>query len=136
MDRPIRCARLKFLAASPWPPARRWRLRAALPVFGQKQPGLKAAGPNRAEAVQWRSYVIGKREDMKHSGLLLLVAASACWALSAAASTRPHYGGTLRVAMREAPATLWPHRFRPPGSGTRRSGARGRLDRRACSGGR
>ncbi len=45
---------------------------------------------------------------MKRSGLLLLVAASACLAVSALASTRPHYGGTLRLAMRAAPTSLDP----------------------------
>ncbi len=45
---------------------------------------------------------------MKRSGLLLLVAASACLAVSAQASTRPHYGGTLRLAMRDAPTSLDP----------------------------
>ncbi len=45
---------------------------------------------------------------MKRSGLLLLVAASVCLAVSAGASTRPHYGGTLRLAMRDAPNSLDP----------------------------
>jgi peptide/nickel transport system substrate-binding protein len=47
---------------------------------------------------------------MKPSGLLLLVAASFFVLLSSAApaSTRPRYGGTLRVAIREAPTSLDP----------------------------
>lgn len=43
---------------------------------------------------------------MKRFGLLLLVAVSV--ASMAPASTRPHYGGTLRVAMRDAPTSLDP----------------------------
>src|SRR3954452_13441777 len=49
---------------------------------------------------------------MKPSGLLLLAAISLglCLAMvtAAPASTRPRYGGTLRVAVREAPASLDP----------------------------
>jgi peptide/nickel transport system substrate-binding protein len=49
---------------------------------------------------------------MKPSGLLLLAAVSLVLGMSTAtaapASTRPRYGGTLRVAMREAPASLDP----------------------------
>ena len=43
---------------------------------------------------------------MRRSGLLLLVAVSV--ASVALASTRPHYGGTLRLAMRDAPMSLDP----------------------------
>jgi peptide/nickel transport system substrate-binding protein len=43
---------------------------------------------------------------MRPSGLLLLAAISV--SLAATASTRPHYGGTLRVAIRETPASLDP----------------------------
>jgi MarR-like DNA-binding transcriptional regulator SgrR of sgrS sRNA len=43
---------------------------------------------------------------MKRSGLLLLVAVSV--ASISPASTRPHYGGTLRLAMRDAPMSLDP----------------------------
>ena len=45
---------------------------------------------------------------MKPSGLLLLAAISVALAVAAPASTRPHYGGTLRISMREAPASLDP----------------------------
>jgi ABC-type transport system substrate-binding protein len=47
---------------------------------------------------------------MKPSRLLLLAAVSFSLLLATAspASTRPHYGGTLRVAIREAPASLDP----------------------------
>jgi ABC-type transport system substrate-binding protein len=45
---------------------------------------------------------------MKPTGLFLLVAASLSLAASAPASTRPHYGGTLRLAMRDAPMSLDP----------------------------
>lgn len=43
---------------------------------------------------------------MKRFGLLMIVAVSV--ASMAPASTRPHYGGTLRVAMRDAPTSLDP----------------------------
>jgi peptide/nickel transport system substrate-binding protein len=43
---------------------------------------------------------------MRRSGLLLLVAVSV--ASIALASTRPHYGGTLRMSMRDAPMSLDP----------------------------
>ena len=45
---------------------------------------------------------------MRPSGLFLLVAVSVAVAVAAPASTRPHYGGTLRLAIREAPASLDP----------------------------
>jgi peptide/nickel transport system substrate-binding protein len=45
---------------------------------------------------------------MKPSGLFLLVAVSASLAVAASASTRPHYGGTLRLSIQEAPASLDP----------------------------
>src|SRR5215472_15622850 len=43
---------------------------------------------------------------MKHSGLLLVAASSAC--LLASAATRPQYGGTLRCAMQSAVMSLDP----------------------------
>ncbi len=45
---------------------------------------------------------------MKHSALALLVASSLLWLDMAHGATRPHYGGTLRVEMRTAPASLDP----------------------------
>jgi ABC-type transport system substrate-binding protein len=45
---------------------------------------------------------------MKRTALLLLVAVSVSLAVTAPASTRPHYGGALRLAMRDAPASLDP----------------------------
>src|SRR5690242_9436553 len=39
---------------------------------------------------------------------LLLLASSVLWSSAAFASTRPHYGGTLRIMVREAPQTLEP----------------------------
>jgi ABC-type oligopeptide transport system substrate-binding subunit len=48
---------------------------------------------------------------MKRFGLLLLAAASICVAMGAAGSTRPHYGGTLRLAVQEAPINLDPAVF-------------------------
>ena len=53
---------------------------------------------------------------MKPSGLLLLVTASVGLAVAASASTRPHYGGTLRLAIREAPSSLDPALSNPSGS--------------------
>jgi peptide/nickel transport system substrate-binding protein len=45
---------------------------------------------------------------MRPSGLFLLAAVSVSLAIAAPASTRPHYGGTLRLYIREAPASLDP----------------------------
>jgi peptide/nickel transport system substrate-binding protein len=58
---------------------------------------------------------------MKRSGLVLLAAASACLAISAVAGTRPHYGGTLHVAMRDAPTSIDPTDSRQPDSFSTRS---------------
>jgi ABC-type transport system substrate-binding protein len=45
---------------------------------------------------------------MRPSGLFLLAAVSVALAVAAPASTRPHYGGTLRLSVREAPTSLDP----------------------------
>ncbi len=45
---------------------------------------------------------------MRHTGLLLLVTASVCLSAAASAATRPQYGGTLRVALQDAPVSLDP----------------------------
>lgn len=45
---------------------------------------------------------------MRPSGLFLLAAVSVFLAVAAPARTRPHYGGTLRLSIREAPASLDP----------------------------
>ena len=58
----------------------------------------ESGGTQRA----WRWYTIRKRGDMRPSGLLLLVAVSLSLAIAAPARTRPHYGGTLRLAMRRS----------------------------------
>jgi peptide/nickel transport system substrate-binding protein len=52
---------------------------------------------------------------MKPSGLFLLAAVSVALAVSAPAGTRPHYGGTLRLSIREAPASLDPADSGQPG---------------------
>jgi peptide/nickel transport system substrate-binding protein len=52
---------------------------------------------------------------MKPSGLFLLVAVSVSLAVVAPASTRPHYGGTLRLSIRETPASLDPGDSSPAG---------------------
>lgn len=57
---------------------------------------------------------------MKRSGLLLLVAASLSLT-GAPAATRSHYGGTLRVVMRDAPTSLDPADSSQPDSLARRS---------------
>src|SRR5690349_19669887 len=46
-----------------------------------------------------------KQGDMKRSSLILLAASSVLLSAYTWAGTRPHYGGTLHVAMREIPAT-------------------------------
>src|SRR5713101_8141957 len=61
---------------------------------------------------------------MKRSGLLLLVAASLSLTVTAPASTRPHYGGTLRLAMRDAPMSLDPADSSRPDSLATRSVSR------------
>ena len=53
---------------------------------------------------------------MRPSGSLLLVAVSLSLAIAAPARTRPHYGGTLRVAIGEAPASLDPAESNRPGN--------------------
>lgn len=45
---------------------------------------------------------------MRRFNLLLLAASSVVWSVAASAATRPHYGGALRIAMRETPQTLDP----------------------------
>ena len=45
---------------------------------------------------------------MRRFNLLLLAASSVIWSVAARAATRPHYGGTLRVALRETPQALDP----------------------------
>jgi peptide/nickel transport system substrate-binding protein len=45
---------------------------------------------------------------MMRFSLLLLAASSVIWSMAATAATRPHYGGTLRVAMHETPRALDP----------------------------
>ncbi len=53
---------------------------------------------------------------MRRSVLLSLVAASAFLSAGATASTRPHYGGTLNVAMRDALTSLDPADSTQPAS--------------------
>lgn len=53
---------------------------------------------------------------MRPSGLLLLVAVSLSLTVAAPARTRPHYGGTLRLAIGEAPASLDPAESKRSGS--------------------
>ena len=45
---------------------------------------------------------------MKRFNLLLLVTSSLIWSVAAIAATRPHYGGTLRITLRETPQTIEP----------------------------
>ncbi len=52
---------------------------------------------------------------MKPSGLFLLAAISVALAVAEPASTRPHYGGTLRLSVREAPSSLDPAGPAQPG---------------------
>jgi peptide/nickel transport system substrate-binding protein len=58
---------------------------------------------------------------MKRYGLLLLVAASFSLLATARGSTRPHYGGTLRLVMRDAPMSLDPADSSQPDSLVTRS---------------
>ena len=59
-------------------------------------------------AAPWQWRTTSKRGDMTRSGLLLLAAASLSLTVAAAGQHRPHYGGTVRVAIQEAPASLDP----------------------------
>src|ERR1035441_2869970 len=81
-------------AAQPNPPVRRSNSRDPLPRCGPP-----ATPPRRSRA-------ISKPDAMRLSAWLPLAVLSAL-AVSGAA-TRPHYGGTLRVEMRAAPAVLDP----------------------------
>src|ERR1017187_8636667 len=81
-------------AARPTPPVRRSNSRDPLPRCGPP-----ATPPRRSRA-------ISKPDAMRLSAWLPLAVLSAL-AVSGAA-TRPHYGGTLRVEMRAAPAALDP----------------------------
>jgi peptide/nickel transport system substrate-binding protein len=45
---------------------------------------------------------------MRRFNLALLAASSVIWSVAAGAATRPHYGGTLRVATRQTPKALDP----------------------------
>jgi peptide/nickel transport system substrate-binding protein len=45
---------------------------------------------------------------MKQTCLILLAASSLLWSVLAVAATRPHYGGTLRVAVKETPTPFNP----------------------------
>ncbi len=52
---------------------------------------------------------------MRRTTFPLLVASSLLWAANSIAATRPHYGGTLHVQMRAAPASLDPADSNQPG---------------------
>jgi peptide/nickel transport system substrate-binding protein len=58
---------------------------------------------------------------MRPLGLLSLAAASLSLAVAAPASTRPHYGGTVHVAVQEAPASLDPADSSQPATSAWRS---------------
>src|SRR5580692_12335377 len=51
---------------------------------------------------------IRRRVNMRLTAFPLLVASSLLWAAGSSAAVRPHYGGTLHVEMRAAPASLDP----------------------------
>ena len=58
---------------------------------------------------------------MKRSASALIAAASVLIAAGSMAATRPHYGGTLRIAVQAAPASLDPADSSQPDSFTRRN---------------
>src|SRR6059058_3329282 len=66
--------------------------------------------------------------DMKRSASALIAAASVLIAAGSMAATRPHYGGTLRIAVQAAPASLDPADSSQPDSFTRRNLSRLILD--------
>src|SRR6266550_3943759 len=59
--------------------------------------------------------------DMKRSASALIAAASVLIAAGSMAATRPHYGGTLRIAVQAAPASLDPADSSQPDSFNRRN---------------
>src|SRR5437764_4715709 len=59
--------------------------------------------------------------DMKRSASALIAAASLLIAAGSMAATRPHYGGTLRIAVQAAPTSLEPADSSQPDSFTRRN---------------
>ncbi len=61
---------------------------------------------------------------MKRSASALIAAASLLIAAGSMAATRPHYGGTLRIAVQAAPASLDPADSSQPDSFTRRNVSR------------
>src|SRR5207237_4085686 len=62
--------------------------------------------------------------DMKRSASALIAAASVLIAAGSMAATRPHYGGTFRIAVQAAPASLDPADSSQPDSFTRRNVSR------------
>src|SRR5207249_4774922 len=59
--------------------------------------------------------------DMKRSASALIAAASVLIAAESMAATRPHYGGTLRIAVQAAPTSLDPADSSQPDSFNRRN---------------
>src|SRR5258708_11352411 len=55
-----------------------------------------------------RYFTIQKPGTMKRFCSVLLVASSLTWSGRSMAASRPHYGGTLRIAVKESPASLDP----------------------------
>src|SRR5438034_6796955 len=66
--------------------------------------------------------------DMKRSASALIAAASVLIAAGSMAATRPHYGGTLRIAVQAAPTSLDPADSSRPDSFTRRNVSRSIFD--------
>ena len=62
----------------------------------------------RMEAARLQFRKSRKRGNMRRINFPLLVASSLFLAVLAGAETRPHYGGTLHVAIRAAPVSLDP----------------------------
>src|SRR5579862_1236847 len=72
-------------------------------------------GQRRTGTARLRSIVIWTAATMKQFNLLLLVASSLLSSVWALAAERPHYGGSLRIEMREAPQSLEPAAQTTPG---------------------
>src|SRR6266496_454910 len=76
---------------------------------------LPHCGPRQAEKPRSQWFTMQRTATMKRICSILLAANSLLWSLSAVAAVRPHYGGTLRVAAKEAPASLDPANLAPTG---------------------
>src|SRR5258707_2245357 len=65
-------------------------------------------GRRRTAKARLSYFAILQPATMKRCFLILLAASSLWWPIGAFAASRPHYGGTLRLALEESPASMVP----------------------------